>query len=164
MKTNRKIIFFIVTTLILGAIAYLIISKLAEKDNNKEVEEKNTVAIVEDIDYAKYMELRSKVYENETYAILIWNSEAEVSIEYFGELKIAFENRKSKIYAIDTSKMSKEDFSRIIDDVTAIMKYESAMIIVPTTIVMSKGDIVYKHDGLKYRDELIENLNAKSIE
>ena len=44
------------------------------------------------------------------------------------------------------------------------MKYKNPQIIIPTIIVMNKGEVVYSHAGLMYKEELMENLNAKSIE
>lgn len=163
MKTNKKIIFFILTTIILGSITYLIIRNM-NKENGNEVLNENKAAIIEDIDYAKYLELRSKAHETETYAIIIWNSTDNVSTEYLKEIEIAFENRTSVVYLLDRSKLSDADFSRVIDDATEIMKYKAPTIIIPMTILMSKGEIVYKHTGLMYKEELIDNLNAKSIE
>lgn len=163
MKTSKKIIFFILTTLILGSITYLIINNMS-KDNDDIVIDENKAATIEDIDYAKYLELRSKAHENVTYAIIIWNSTEEVSNNYLKEIKIAFENRESIVYLLDRTKLSDADFSRVIDDVTEIMKYKDPTIIIPMTIIMSKGEIIYKHTGLMYKEELIEKLNAKSIE
>lgn len=164
MKSGKKIIFFIVTTIILGSISFLIINNLNEDVIKDDTDDTTTIAIIEEIDYEKYMELRSKAYDTETYAILIWNSSEEISKNYLEEVKASFENRKSVVYTIDVSKISKEDFSRIIDDVTAIMKYKEPKIIVPTTIIMSKGEVIYSHAGLIFKEELIDNLNAKSIE
>lgn len=164
MRISEKVIFFIITTLILGTITFLIINNLNDEDETVDIENKFTEAIVEEIDYEKYMELRSKAHETESYAILIWNSSENVSKQYMNEIIVAFENRKSIIYTIDFNKLNKEDLSRVIDDVVAIMGYQNVTIIIPTTIIMSKGEVVYSHTGLKFKEELIDNLNAKSIE
>lgn len=164
MRISEKVIFFIITTLILGTITFLIINNLNKENGIVDIENKSTEAIVEEIDYEKYMELRSKAHETENYAILIWNSSENVSKQYMDEIIVAFENRKSIIYTMDFNKLNREDLSRVIDDVAAIMGYQNVTIIIPTTIIMSKGEVVYSHAGLKFKEELIDNLNAKSIE
>ena len=164
MKPSKKIIFFIVTTILLGTIIYLIIAK--DDAKNLEVVEEHSIieAVTENIDYEKYLELRSEAHETETYAILIYDSEDEISQTFLDELKVAFTGRKSIIYMMDRKTLNEKQFSAIIDDVTDIMKYNQPEITIPTIIVMSKGKVVYKHAGLIYKEELMENLNAKSIE
>jgi len=160
MELKNKIIFFLITTVLLGTITFFVIYNLNNK-NEEPIPEENKV---ESIDYEKYQELRSKAYEQETYAILIWESTDEPSKAFLEEIKIAFKDRKSMVYTIDTKELSREDFSRVIDDVTSIMKYEKPSITVPTLIIMSRGDIVFTRVGLMYSAELIEHLDAKSIE
>lgn len=169
MAGKKKIIFFIVTTVLLGTLTFLVIRNTEKKQienemSNKEEEPEVKDAIVESIDYDKYIELRSKAHDAETYAILIWDSEEEVSRNFLEEVKAAFQNRTSKVYTIDKKEMSKEHYSGIIDDVTEIMKYKKPEITVPTLIVMAKGNVLYTRVGLMYRDELREHLNAKSVE
>ncbi len=167
METKKKIIFFIITTLILGTIVFLIIRNTdgnpVKSEDDSNIAEKNN-AVLEDIDYEKYLELRSLAHEQETYAIVIWSSTEEVSINYVNEVKGAFANRKSVVYLLDTTKLNEGDKSRVIDDVTTILKYKEPGLIIPTILVMSKGEVVYSHDGFIYKEELMENLNAKSIE
>lgn len=164
MKHSKKIIFFIVTTLLLGTIIYLIIAKEDSKKTEIVEESKISEAITEDIDYEKYLELRSEAHETETYAILIYDGEEEVSQIFVEEVKISFAGRKSVVYMLDRDDLNEKQFSVVIDDVTDIMKYKQPEITIPTIIVMSKGKVVYKHAGLMYKEELMENLNAKSIE
>ena len=77
---------------------------------------------------------------------------------------MAFAGRKTVVYLFDKNVLDETKFSLVIDDVTEVMKYKKPQIIVPTIIVMNKGDVVYNHAGLMYKEELMENLNAKSIE
>ena len=63
MESKKKILFFIVTTLLLGTITFLIIrnteKKAFEKENEQNKQEPQVVeAIVENINYEKYLELR----------------------------------------------------------------------------------------------------------
>ena len=44
------------------------------------------------------------------------------------------------------------------------MKYKNPTLIVPTILVMTKGDIVYSRAGFMYMEELRDHLNAKSVE
>ena len=164
MKHSTKIIFFIVTTIILGTIIYLIIAK--EDAKNPEIIEESTVieAKTESINYEKYLELRSEAHETETYAIVIYNSEDEISQIFIEEVKVAFAGRKSVVYMLNKKDLNEKQFSVLIDDVTDVMNYKQPEITIPTIIVMSKGKVVYKHAGLMYKEELMENLNAKSIE
>lgn len=161
---SRKILIYILVTIILGSLIYLII---ARQDSEKPIieEEKETiVAITEEIEYEKYIELRSKSHEKETYAIVIYDSTDDVSLEFVEEVKVAFSGRKSVVYLFDKEKLDETQFSVIIDDVTEVMEYKNPQIVIPTIMVMSKGDVVYSHAGLMYKEELMENLNAKSIE
>lgn len=164
---KKKIIFFIVTTLILGTMTFLIIRNAEKKEAEKNVGpggSEVTEAIVENINYDKYMELRSKAHDSESYAILIWNSTEEVSINFLEEVKKAFQNRTSVVYLMDLKDISKENYSRIIDDITEVMKYKKPELTVPTLLVMTKGDIVYSRVGFMYMEELRDHLNAKSVE
>jgi len=164
MKHSKKIIFFIVTTLLLGTIIYLIIAKEDSKVPEIVEESKISKAITEDIDYEKYLELRSEAHETETYAIVIYNREDEISQIFIEEVKVAFAGRKSVVYMLNKKDLNEKQFSVLIDDVTDVMNYKQPEITIPTIIVMSKGKVVYKHAGLMYKEELMENLNAKSIE
>lgn len=169
MESKKKILFFIVTTLLLGTITFLIIrnteKKAIEKENEQNEQEPQVVeAVVENINYEKYLELRSKAHDTETYALLIWNSKEEISRNFLEEVKGAFQNRTSVVYTIDIKDLSKEDYSRVIDDVTDIMKYKKPEITVPTLIVMAKGNVLYKRAGFMYKEELRDHLNSKSVE
>ena len=77
---------------------------------------------------------------------------------------MAFAGRKSAVYLLNIEELNEEEYSNVIDDVTKVMNYKEPQIIIPSIIVMAKGDVVYKHAGLMYKEELMENLNAKSIE
>lgn len=143
---------------------YLIIAKEDSKKDDKIKEEVVIEATIEKIDYEKYLELRSKAHETETYAIVIHNSNDSISQDFIEEIKVAFAERKTIVYTLDRQDLNEEQYSNVIDDITDIMKYKEPQIILPTTIVMSKGDIVYKKAGFMYKEELIENLNSKSIE
>ena len=164
MKLSSKILFFLITTLLLGTMIYLIIAK-EDANNPIVVEESNELeTIMENVNYTKYVELRSEAHETESYAIVIYDSEEPVSNEFVEEVKVSFAGRKSTVYLLDTKELNAEEYSTVIDDVTKVMKYKEPQIIVPTIIVMNKGNIVYKHAGFIYKEELMENLNSKSIE
>lgn len=169
MVGKKKILFFIVTTLLLGTITFLIIRNTEKKQVEKEIEQESKdpeviEAVIEAVDYKKYLELRSNAHDSETYAILIWNSDEEVSRNFLEEVKGAFQNRTSIVYTLDIKGLSKEDYSGVIDDVTAIMKYKKPELTVPTLIVMTKGDVLYTRVGFMYKEELRDHLNAKSVE
>lgn len=161
---SRKVLIYILVTVILGSLIYLIIARQDAKEPIIEEEKEKMVAITEEIEYEKYIELRSKAHEKETYAIVIYDSADDVSLEFVDEVKVAFAGRKSVVYLFDQTKLDETQFSVIIDDVTEVMKYKNPQIIIPTIIVMNKGEVVYSHAGLMYKEELMENLNAKSIE
>lgn len=164
MKHSKKILFFVVTTLLLGTIIYLIIAK-EDSTKTEVVEEKKVIeAVTEEISYEKYLELRSEVHEKETYAIVIYNGKDEISQTFVEEVKVAFAGRKSVVYLLNKNELNETQFSVVIDDITEVMKYKQPEITIPTILVMSKGKVVYKHAGLMYKEELMENLNAKSIE
>ncbi len=164
MRLRNKIIFFIVTTVLLGSIIYLIIARDDEKKEPAVEEVKPTTATIEYIDYDKYLELRSEAYETETYAILIYNEEDEISQTFLEEIKIAFSEREAVVYILNRQDLNDEQYSIVIDDVTDVMNYKNPQIIIPTLLVMSEGDVVFSRAGLMYKEELMENLNAKSIE
>lgn len=169
MSGKKKIIFFIVTTVLLGTLTFLVIRNTENKQMKKETSNQNeeseiTEAIVESIDYEKYLDLRSKAHDTETYAILIWNSEDEISRNFLEEVKGAFQNRTSKVYTLDAKGMSKENYSGVIDDVSGIMKYKKPELTVPTLIVMAKGNVLYTRVGFMYKEELRDHLNSKSVE
>jgi len=152
--------FFIVTTLLLGTVSFFVITNFKKPSEETPSQGKQ----IEEIDYKKYQELRSKAHEHETYAILIWESTDKPSKDFYEEVKIAFEGKKADVYSIDTKDLSAEDFSRVIDDITNIMKYDKPSITTPTLIVMSRGEVVFTRVGFMYSAELIEHLDSKSIE
>ena len=164
MIHSNKYALFIIAIILLGTIVYLIMDK--EKSEKPETTDGLIIydAITEDIDYEKYLELRSEAHETEIYAILIYDSEEEVSQSFVEEVKISFSGRKSVVYMLDRKTLDEKQFSVVIDDVTDIMEYYQPEITLPTIIVMNKGKIVYKHAGLMYKEELREILNLKNIE
>ncbi len=168
METKKKVLFFILTTLILGTITYLIIRNMdkgdADVDTNENPESEVTEAVTEKINYEKYIELRSKAHDAETYAIVLYAGDEEISNNYLEEVKQAFVNRKAVVYLLDTSTLNDEELSGVIDDVTGVMKYKEPEFTAPTTIIMSKGSVVYSQAGFVYKEVLMDNLNAKSVE
>ena len=97
--SKKKIIIYILVTVIVGTIVFLIINNfIGKEDINKnsdsnsnviETTEKQTITI----DYKMYQELRSEVYENETFAIVLMNSEDEVSKTFKEEILYSFKER-----------------------------------------------------------------------
>ena len=129
-------------------------------NSNNEVKENDTIII----DYEKYQRLRSEVYENDTFAILIMNSEDEISDTFKKEVLYSFKDRKSLVYEIDEDKLSEVDMSEVIRDITEIQKYDEPTMITPTLLVSKKGKIVLVQEGLIYSTELISMLDEKGIE
>lgn len=167
METKKKILIFLAITLILGTITFLIIRNMenSETDNeNSTTETQTTDAVIESITYDQYLEYRSEAHETESYAILIWDSSEEVSLNYLEELKVAFKSRTTVVYTLDTSELSDSELSRVIDDMTEVLEYDTPTLMVPTLLVMNKGTIVYIHEGFLFHEELMEQLNSKSIE
>ena len=156
-------------TIISGLIIYFLIIcymdlKQPKKNNNSnsnnEVKENDTIII----DYEKYQKLRSEVYENDTFAILIMNSEDEISDTFKKEVLYSFKDRKSLVYEIDEDKLSEVDMSGVIRDITEIQKSDEPTMITPTLLVSKKGKIVLVQEGLIYSTDLISMLDEKGIE
>lgn len=156
-------------TIISGLIIYFIINIFIEikepkkninSNSNEEIIEKDTISI----DYEMYQKLRSEVYENETFAILIMDSSDEVSQTFKEEILYSFKNRKSLVYEVNIDKLNDVDMSSIIDDITDIQKYDEPTIITPTLLISKKGKIVLVQEGLRYSTELIPMLDDKEIE
>lgn len=167
----KKFLTFLIITVVVGSIVFLIINNFVSKDdisgknkksNNQDsnISEKDTVVI----DYKMYQELRSEVHENETFAILIMDKDDEISNTFKGEVLYSFNDRNCTVYELDVDKLSDVEQSSLINDITDIMDYKKPTLVMPTLIVSKKGDIVYKQDGLKYSADLIEDLNKKEIE
>ena len=95
---------------------------------------------------------------------MIYNEEDEISQTFLEEIKIAFSEREAVVYILNRQDLNDEQYSIVIDDVTDVMNYKNPQIIIPTLLVMSEGDVVFSRAGLMYKEELMENLNAKSIE
>jgi hypothetical protein len=115
-----------------------------------------------EIDYEEYFKRRSLVFEEDTFALLIWQSDDEFSKEFLEEIEAAFYGRDANIYKLDVLNMEAEIFSRVIDDVTALMGHEEPKITIPTLIIMSGGEALFVREGLMLRWELIENLNYRN--
>lgn len=134
------------------------------KEEKKEEKEEPTNSDTIVIDYKTYQELRSEVYENETFGILIMDSNDEASLKFKEEIIYSFKDRKAKVYEIDTSQLNDVDMSSLIADVTKIMKYKEPTLMTPTLLVSKKGKIVYKQELLVYSPEIIKNLDKNKIE
>ena len=116
------------------------------------------------IDFKKYQELRSEMYEDETFAIIIMKSDDNISNTFKDEVLNSFNKRKSNVYELDLDKLNEKEVSEIITDITNIQKYKEPTMITPTMIVSKKGKIVYVQEGLIYASELSENLDKQEIE
>lgn len=156
-------------TIVSGLIIYFFINIFidANYSNNQSNSNSNTETMEKDtilIDYEMYQKLRSEVYENETFAILIIDSNDEVSSSFKNEVLYSFKNRKSLIYEIDEDKLSDVEYSEIIRDISNIQKYDEPTMITPSLLVSKKGKIVLVQEGLRYSTELIKMLDDKEIE
>jgi len=116
------------------------------------------------VDFKKYQELRSKIYEDETFAIIIMKSDDKISNTFKDEVLNSFNKRKSTVYELDIDKLNEKEVSEIITDITNIQKYKEPTMITPTMIVSKKGKIVYVQEGLLYASELNINLDKQEIE
>lgn len=167
---KKKMLTYILVTIIVGTIVFLIINNFIgneeiDENNNSnsniiETTEKQTIII----DYSMYQELRSEVYENDTFAIVLMNSEDDVSKTFKEEILYSFKDRDSKVYELDTNKLSDSELSGVITDITDIMGYDKPSIVTPTLIVSKKGKIVYKQEGLTYSPDITSHLDDENIE
>ncbi len=169
--SKKKVLIYILVTLIGGTIVFLIINNFIGKEdiepNNSNsntsnvVETKGKETIV--IDYSMYQELRSEIYEDDTFAIILMNSEDEVSKTFKEEILYSFKDRNSKVYELDTNKLNDTELSSVITDITDIMGYDKPTIVTPTLIVSKKGKIVYKQAGLTYSPDITSHLDEEGI-
>lgn len=165
----KKVLTCTIITIVVGTIIFLIINNFIGKEetidnsnsnSNIVTNEKDTVLI----DFEMYQKLRSEVYENETFAILIMNSEDEVSTTFREEVLYSFKERSCLVYEIDTDKLSDVEFSELIRDVSDIQNYDEPTIMTPTLLISKKGKVVLVQEGLKYSNELIPKLDENEIE
>lgn len=166
---KKKVWLLVVGIIILiGLIVLFIVTNKGKKDskspesniegNTTVIEEKESISI----NYKKYLELRSKVHEKETFAIIII-SDDDISKTLKEETLYSFRELKSKVYEINVTKLKDTEYSGVIDDVTKIFKYKKPQITIPTLLVSKKGKIVYKKAGLVYSPDIIKNLNKNKI-
>ena len=169
----KKGLIGLVIIIIIVLISYFVITNMSKdkkKEENSNVtsnsnvteNSKDTISI----DYKMYQELRSAVYEKETFAILIMNSSEndDVSKTFRREILYSFKDKKAKIYQLDISKLSQAEYSGVIDDVTKIKNYDKPTIVIPTLLLSKTGSIVYVQEGLAYSNEIIPNLEKNNIE
>ena len=101
---------------------------------------------------------------NATFAILICESKDKVKNKFKNEVIKSFEDRISVVYEIDINTLTDAELSGVISDITGIMDYDKTTLVTPTLIVIKKGDIVIKQEGLIYREQLNKKLDSKNIE
>ena len=70
----------------------------------------------------------------------------------------------ANIAKLDVTKLSKAEYSGVIDDVTKLQNYKEPTIIIPTMILSKKGKVVYVQEGLAYSTDLIPNIEKNDIE
>lgn len=169
--SKKKIIIYILVTVVVGTIVFFIINNFIGKediDNNDSNSNSNIIETNEKeiitIDYKMYQGLRSEVYENETFAIILMNSDDEVSKTFKDEILYSFKERNSKVYELDMNKLNDVELSGVITDITDIMEYDKPSIVTPTLIVSKKGKIVYKQAGLTYSPDITSHLDDEGIE
>lgn len=164
---KKKVIFLVIGIIILVVLAVFLVINHTKKpsDNpssnitsNSNENQKESISI----NYKKYLELRSKAHEEETFAIIIVNND-DVSKTFKEEVLYSFKDLKSKVYHIDVTTLKESEYSVIIDDVTKIFKYKKPQITIPTLLVSKKGKIVYKQSGLTYSPDITENLKKNKI-
>lgn len=163
--SKKKILRFSIVTIICGLIIYALISiflfDYSDNDSNKKIEQKQSNESNKDInviDYNKYQELRSEVYEDYSFVLLILNSEDSISKKLLDEVILSIKDKKYNLYVIYIDKLNDIEVSGIIDDITNIMKYDKPTLVTPTLLFSKNGNIAYKHEGLIYSHELIEKL------
>ncbi len=165
---KKKLLTIIGVALVIALIIFLVINMFAKTEtpsknnekSNENKEDKQAIAI----DYQTYQELRSEVHEKETFAILIMNTDDEVSATFKEEVLYSFKDRKANVYEIYIDKLDDVSQSSIIADVTKIMGYDKPTIMIPTLLVSKYGKIVYKQELLVYSPEIISNLDDNKIE
>ena len=138
-------------------------SNISSNSNSNEiVEDKKTI----DIDYSMYQQLRSEVYENKDFIILIStsNDKDNVNSTFRKEILYSLKDKKTRVYEIDVSKLTKVEYSGIIDDVTKLNKSKEPSIVIPTLLLSKKGKIVYVQEGLAYSTDLVEIFKKQEIE
>ena len=169
--SKKKILTFCVVTVVVGTLIFILIDRTVSKKVNNDKSNSNSTVVsntidinTEIIDYKKYQELRSDIYKDEVFAIVIMKSDDEVSKTFKEEILKSFNNRKSKVYELDIDKLDQKDLSNVILGVSEIQKYEELTMVTPTLLVSKKGSIVYVREGLMYSSALIENLDKNEIE
>ena len=171
--SKKKIFIFLIVTIVVGGLIFIIIDKtvdkkLKEKNSNSNTESNITSNVIdkktEVIEYSKYQELMSGMYDDDVFAIIIMKSNDEICNTFKDEALKSFNNRKTVVYELDVDKITEEELSTVISDVSKIQKYEEPTLITPTMIVSKKGKIVYVQEGLIYSTEIKEQLDKNEIE
>ena len=156
----KKALTFLIVTIVVGTIIFLIINNFVGKEElGKNSKKSNNL---EEIDNSVVIDY--KMYENETFAIMIMKKDDEISNNFKREILYSFKNRKTTVYEIDVNELSKVEQSGLTNDITEIMSYDEPTIVIPSLIISKKGKIVYKQAGLKYSTDLIEDLDKNKIE
>lgn len=165
----KKVFISFIITIVVGGIIFLLINNFigddeVKKDNNDSniVVDYNGKEVVS-IDYETYQKLRSEMYEEETFAIIITASDDEISDTFRKEILYSFRDKKTIVYEIDTKKITEVELSSVISDVTDIMDYDEPSMVTPTLLISKKGK-VKGYAGLKYSTDLIEILKDNKIE
>ena len=172
---KKAIISFMITIIVGGAI-FLIINNFIGKDeqNKKEeksnIEEKSNTSVdtskIENIDFKKYQEFMSEMYDDESFVIVITSSESDdiksISDTYRSELAYSFKDKKISVYEIDTAKLDEKELSIVISDVSKVMKYDKPSLVTPTLLVSKKGK-VKGYEGLKYSTDLEKIIEDNKI-
>ncbi len=171
--SKKKIFIFLIVTVVVGSLIFFIIDKtvdkkLKEKNSNSNSESNITSNVeekkIEVIDYTKYQELMSDMYNDQVFAIVIMKSDDEICMTFKEEVLKSFNERNAIVYELDIEKLTEEELSNVISDISKIQKYEEPTLITPTMVVSKKGDIVYVQEGLIYSTEMKENLDKNEIE
>ena len=162
--SKKKLVILIAIVVVIGGIALIFIPKNKKENKKEEPTKKEEQTGIITVDYAEYQKLRSEVYENETFAILIADTTDDVSPKFRDEILTSFKDRKSKVYEIDTDKLNDAELSGVINDVSTVMKYDKPTIVIPTLLVSKKGKIVYTQEGLAYNPTITAELDKNKIE
>lgn len=180
----KKVFISFVITVIVGGAIFLIINNFIGKedfdkknnsksneiesnDNSNNNSNSNTnLKEIESIDFKKYQEYMSEMYDDSSFVLVITSSEGDdiksICNTYRDEIAYSFKDKKIKVLEIDTAKLDEKELSVVIKDVSKIMKYEKPSLITPTLLISKKGK-VNGYEGLMYSTDLLKIIEDKKI-
>lgn len=117
----------------------------------------------ESLDINEYFGRRTDSYASELYAILIWRIEEEPSQRFLEEIEKAFDGKEIQLFTFDVTELDDSQYTLVMDDLKKLMKL-SQFPMIPTIVIMRGGESVFEHQGLMFKEEVLEKLQELGIE